>query len=351
MMKNRKYLSIVIHLAAWTVVYFLPELFFEAPAGTVFFFKRNLHFILVVLFFYLNYFILVPKLLLRKKQMLFALALIAGLIFTYYINDVLMHEVRQKNIPVRTYQSQEQANHMKHRMERRRQAENMGTAVVVLIGFFISTVMRETREWYIQGEQGKEMEKQKLMSELSFLKSQVNPHFLFNSLNGIYALAIKKSDKTPDAILQLSDLMRHMLYESEKEWVDLSKEVDYLKNYIALQKLRLANNAVIDFEVKGDIEGKQIEPMLFIPFIENAFKHGVDSEGADIHIQLEVKFKRLYFSMQNRISTAHQKDEVSGIGLANVKKRLDLHYGSNYKLDYEEKKGIFSVNLQLNLKS
>ncbi len=350
-MKNRKYLSIIIHLAAWTVVYFLPELFFEAPASSVFFFKRNLHFVLMVLFFYLNYFILVPMLLLRKKQLFFALALIFGLIFTYYVNDILMQEVRQKYVPAHSYQSKEQAVHMKYRMARRRQAENMGTAVVVLIGFFISTVMRETREWYIQGEQGKEMEKQKLMSELSFLKSQVNPHFLFNSLNGIYALAIKKSDKTPDAILQLSDLMRHMLYESEKELVDLSKEVNYLKNYIALQKLRLADNAVIDFEVTGDIVGKQIEPMLFIPFIENAFKHGVDSEGADIHIRLAVKHNHLYFSMLNRISTASQKDEVSGIGLANVKKRLDLHYGSNYKLDYEEKKGIFSVNLQLNLKS
>ncbi len=350
-MKNRKYLSIIIHLAAWTVVYFLPELFFEAPASSVFFFKRNLHFVLVVLFFYLNYFILVPRLLLRKKQLIFALTLILGLIFTYYVNDIFMQEVRQKYVSARSYQSKEQAVHMRHRMERRRQAENMGTAVVVLIGFFISTVMRETREWYIQSEQGKEMEKQKLMSELSFLKSQVNPHFLFNSLNGIYALAIKKSDKTPDAILQLSDLMRHMLYESEKELVDLSKEVNYLKNYIALQKLRLADDAVIDFEVTGDIVGKQIEPMLFIPFIENAFKHGVDSEGADIRIHLEVKHNQLYFSMLNRISAAYQKDEVSGIGLSNVKKRLDLHYGSNYKLDYEEKSGIFSVNLQLNLKS
>lgn len=350
-MKNRKYLTIIIHLAAWTVVYFLPELFFEAPASSVFFFKRNLHFILVVLFFYLNYFILVPKLLLRKKQFLFALALIFGLIFTYYVNDVIMQEVRQKYIPVRTYSSKEQALHMQHRMERRRQAENMGTAVVVLIGFFISTVMRETREWYIQGEQGKEMEKQKLMSELSFLKSQVNPHFLFNSLNGIYALAIRKSDKTPDAILQLSDLMRHMLYESEKDLVDLSKEVNYLQNYISLQKLRLSKDAVIDFKVAGEVKGKQIEPMLFIPFIENAFKHGVDSEGADIRIRMEVHDRHLVFSLQNRISSAHQKDQVSGIGLSNVKKRLDLHYGNRYTLNYEEKKGIFIVNLQLNLKS
>ena len=350
-MKNRKYLTIIIHLAAWVVVYFLPELFFEAPADSIFFFKRNLHFILVVLFFYLNYFIFVPQLLLRKKQIIFALVLILSIVFTYYVNDFIMQEVRQKYIPVKTYPTQEQTIRMQHRMEHRRQAENMGTMVVVLIGFFISTVMRETGEWYIQEKQSKEMEKQKLVSELSFLKSQVNPHFLFNSLNGIYALAIKKSDKTPGAILQLSDLMRHMLYESEKERVDLSKEVDYLKNYIALQKLRLAKDAVIEFDVKGEVAGKQIEPMLFIPFLENAFKHGVDSEGADIRIRLEVKQNRLNFSMFNRVSAARQKDRVSGIGLVNVKKRLDLHYGDQYKLDYEEKNGIFTVNLQLNLKS
>ncbi len=348
-MNNRKLLTIIIHLTAWVVVYFLPELFFEVPVGSIFFVKRNLHFILIVLFFYLNYFIFVPHLLLRKKQIIFALLLVFSLVFTYYINDFIMNEVMRKYEMPLNYKTHDQRIHKQRRIAHRRQAENIATVIVVLIGFFISTVIRETREWYIQEKQSKEMEKQKLISELSFLKSQVNPHFLFNSLNGIYALAIKKSDKTPGAILQLSDLMRHMLYESEKERIDLSKEVDYLKNYIALQRLRLTDTAKVDFKVVGNIVGKQIEPMLFIPFLENAFKHGVDSEGVNINVLLETKQNMLFFSVVNRVSTAKQKDESSGIGLANVKKRLDVHYGNRYKLNYEEKKGIFSVSLQLNL--
>jgi len=351
-MKARKYLTLIIHLAAWSVVYFLPELLFEAPAGTVFFIKRNLHFILVVVFFYLNYFIFVPRFLLSKKQILYAAALVLSLVFTFYVNDLTMRYVRKNYETPRVYKSLQRKAQMKHRMERRRNAENTGTLVVVLLGFFVSTVSRETRELYKQEKQRKDMEKEKLVSELSFLKSQVNPHFLFNSLNGIYALAIKKSDKTPDAILQLSDLMRYMLYESEEELVGLNKEVKYLNNYIALQRLRLpADEARIIFDVEGDVASKQIEPMLFIPFLENAFKHGVDSEGADIAVKIAVKGNELFFEVANRVSQAKSKDKASGIGLSNVKKRLDLHYGHQYRLDYEQVKDIFKVKLHLNLRS
>lgn len=240
---------------------------------------------------------------------------------------------------------------MERRRERHRHAENAGTVVIIMMGFFISTIARETREWYVQEKERKEMEKQQLISELSFLKSQVNPHFLFNSLNGIYALAIKKSDKTPDAVLQLSDLMRHMLYESEKEEVALEKEVEYLQNYIQLQKLRLPGEAQVTFDVEGDISGKNIAPMLFIPFIENGFKHGVDADGVAIQIKMKVEGNALTFDMMNSISKAASKDPVSGIGLTNVRKRLDLLYAGNYYLNYRESNGRFIVHLQLKLKA
>jgi LytS/YehU family sensor histidine kinase len=172
---------------------------------------------------------------------------------------------------------------------------------------------------------------------------------LFNSLNGIYALAIKKSDATPDAVLQLSELMRHMLYESEKEEVALGKEVEYLRNYLQLQKLRMPEGAQINFDVEGDVGGKMIAPMLFIPFIENGFKHGVDIDGVRIQIKLKVKDNTLTFDMINSISGSTSKDASSGIGLANVRKRLDLLYGNKYHLDYKESNGNFVVHLQLNL--
>lgn len=352
-MKSQKYLTPLLHILAWIVVYFLPDLFFEVPKGTVFLVKRNLQFFLVVLFFYLNYFIFVPHLLLKKKQLLFFLALLASLVFTYYTNNSVMNYVHNKygkTTEVKSLNPQEQ-RHIDHRMQRRRDAENAGTVFMVLLGFLISTVICETREWYKQDRRRKEMEKEKLLSELSFLKSQVNPHFLFNSLNGIYALAIKKSDKTPEALLQLSNLLRHMLYDADQKMVSLKKEVDYLKNYIQLQRLRLSDDVKINFDVSGDLSAKMIEPMLFIPFVENAFKHGVDSEGADIKIKLSVKGRHLTFEVINRVSKAKSKDASSGIGLANVKKRLDLHYGDDYVLHQGESQGFFKVDLHLNLKS
>ncbi|HFB61389.1 MAG TPA: histidine kinase [Bacteroidetes bacterium] len=350
-MTFRKYLTPILHVLAWIVVYFLPDLLFEAPAGPVFFVKRNLHFVLVFVFFYLNYFLLVPKLLLHKKQWLYALAILAALVFSYYINDTVMGQVREKYRKTETVKqvSPREVRRITERRQRHRHAENAGTVVIVMMGFFISTITRETREWYVQEKERKEMEKQQLISELAFLKSQVNPHFLFNSLNGIYALAMKKSDKTPEAVLQLSDLMRHMLYESDKEKVALEKETEYLQNYIQLQKLRLPPEVQVNFQVEGELQGKTIAPMLFIPFVENAFKHGVDSRGGNIQIKMQVKGNALSFDMINRISQAQNKDAVSGIGLANVRKRLDLLYPNRYKLEYKETNGNFVVHLHLAL--
>ncbi len=352
-MQFRRYLTLLLHILAWIVVYFLPDLLFEAPAGPVFMVKRNLHFVLVFFFFYLNYFLLVPRLLLYKKQWVYALTVLVALVFSYYVNDAVMSRVREKYF-TETFSrplSPKEVQRMKARRERHRHAENAGTVIVVAMGLFISTITRETREWYQKEKERKEMEKQQLISELSFLKSQVNPHFLFNSLNGIYALAIKKSDKTPEAILQLSELMRHMLYESDKEKVELEKETEYLKNYILLQKLRLPSEVQVHFQTEGDLRGKTIAPMLFIPFIENAFKHGVDAKGGNIQIRLQVSGNKLSFDMMNRISKAQNKDKVSGIGLSNVQKRLELLYPGRYKLEYKETNGNFVVHFHLNLET
>ncbi|MBN2638498.1 MAG: histidine kinase [Bacteroidales bacterium] len=354
-MKIRRIFVIALHILAWVAFYFLPDLLFDAPSGEIDLIKRNLHFILVFFFFYLNYFLFVPFLLLRKRQLLFATVLVLSVVLTYYVNDSAMAYVHDIYTPVKPLVTDQKTtlktpNIRLHRWERRRNAENTGTAVFVLLGFLISTVLYETKEWYQQEKVRKEIEKQKLVSELSFLKSQVNPHFLFNSLNGIYALAIKKSDKTPDAVLQLSDLLRHMLYDADEDKVLLSKEVDYLKNYIQLQKLRLPANADITFETTNLTSDFEIEPLLFIPFVENAFKHGVDAHGSEIKINLVVADNQLHFSVLNRVSEAKSKDKASGIGLSNVKKRLDLHYGGRYSLNYGAEKGYFRVDLKLNLK-
>jgi len=229
----------------------------------------------------------------------------------------------------------------------RRVANTLGIFVILLL----SSSIRLTREWYKNEKQTHIMAKEKLTSELSFLKSQVNPHFLFNTLNGIYSLANKKSDKTAGAIVKLSELMRHMLYESEKEFISLEKEIEYLKNYIDLQKLRLSKEAKINFNIHGDTNNKKIEPMLLIPFIENAFKHGVDANGADIIIELSISENNLHFRVNNRISESKEKDDNKGIGLSNIIKQLNHLYPGNHTLNIEEKNGYFLIELILNLKN
>ncbi len=218
-------------------------------------------------------------------------------------------------------------------------------------GFFVflSTVYKFTVDWFFNENEKSELEKQKLTAELAFLKSQINPHFLFNSLNNIYSLAYRKSDATPNAILKLSEIMRYMLYESNESRVLLSKEIVYLKSYIELQKLRFKGDGYVVLEVEGEIDDLRILPLVLISFVENAFKHGLATEENDpIQINISVFEHNLIFTVKNLKSDAN-KDETGGIGLANVKRRLDLVYPDCYKLSVENQERHYLSELYLNL--
>jgi LytS/YehU family sensor histidine kinase len=181
------------------------------------------------------------------------------------------------------------------------------------------------------------------------LKSQINPHFLFNSLNNIYSLAYQKSEKTPEAILKLSEIMRYMLYESNEDKVELSNEIRYLENYIELQKLRFKDNIYIKFEINGDPLGLMITPLVLISFVENAFKHGIatDSENP-ISISLNLTDGKLLFHVSN-IKSSMNKDITGGIGLQNVQRRLSLIYKDRYRLQIDDTNDIYNCELYLNL--
>ena len=279
---------------------------------------------------------------------------------TYFISHTYFHyfegrsvmagpgyKMTMKNYDNKSGRGKQAAFQRARSMRERR--NNEATTSAVFIALLLSATIRITQEWYKNEKQRQEMEKEKLASELSFLKSQVNPHFLFNTLNGIYSLANRKSDKTPGAIVKLSDMMRHMLYESGKDVVSLDKEIEYLNNYIELQKLRLSEDANVSFKVEGDTAGKKIMPMLLIPFFENAFKHGVDADGADINAELTVSDNELKLKVINRISKSQKKDEGSGIGLVNIKKQLEHLYPNSHSLTIDEKEGYFSVELSLKI--
>jgi LytS/YehU family sensor histidine kinase len=206
--------------------------------------------------------------------------------------------------------------------------------------------------WFLQEKLRRELENEKLQAELSFLKLQVNPHFLFNALNNIYSLAvIENSARTSTSILMLSDMMRYMLYEKEDEEnkVSLEKEIRHINSYIDLERMRQTDPVFINFSIEGETGGKRIAPLLIFPLIENACKHGVLTDPAKpVDISLKLTNEGIEFSIVNYVNT-YFKDKTGGIGLQNVRKRLDLLYGGNYKLDLQNTGERFIVYLKLPL--
>jgi len=199
------------------------------------------------------------------------------------------------------------------------------------------------------------IEQQKLEAELKTLKGQLNPHFLFNSLNNIYSLALIKSDKVPDLILKLSDLMRHIIYESKENYISLDKEIEFVNNFIALQKIRTSDQTKINYQINGEIPSAKIAPLIFEPFIDNAFKHGLPGISDLDFISIIFCFDQsdfLNFELKNNYEeTENWNKKNSGIGVENVKQRLKLLYKKDeYNLKITRQNNIFTVQLKLKLK-
>ena len=216
-------------------------------------------------------------------------------------------------------------------------------------------VIKLLKKWYKDQQEAKSLEKEKLEAELKFLKSQVHPHFLFNTLNNLYSLTLKKSDNAPEVVLKLSELMSYMLYDTVAKQVSLSKEINYINHYIDLEKIRYGERLDVSFNISGDLSGKMIAPMLLLPFIENSFKHGVSGELETVWVSfdLHVTEDKLVFKVENSKSPEDDHLKISsyrsGIGLKNVKRRLDLIYADNYDLKIFDEKDTFLVVLKLKL--
>ncbi|MFD2161825.1 sensor histidine kinase [Paradesertivirga mongoliensis] len=286
--------------------------------------------------FYLNYLYILPKYLSKRKYWMFSacivlLVLISGLLkygFAFLFRDVILIS-RDGQIPFERYY--------------------IGAIFTGLFFIFLSTAFKFAVDWFLNEKVRKNLESEKLIAELAFLRSQINPHFLFNSLNNIYSLAYQKSDKAPEAIMKLSEIMRYMLQESNEPRVQLGREIRYLENYIELQKLRFKGQAYIELSISGDYGEQSIAPLILISFVENAFKHGVASDPDNpIKISVRILNNQLHFEIQNKKSLLN-KDESSGIGLSNVKRRLDLLYVGKYALDIEEDLDTYYCKLDLNL--
>ncbi len=288
--------------------------------------------------FYINYLFILPTFLNRKKYLWFSLSILLLVMITafikcglaYYFYDIVIKRNGSKFVmDFWLYYS--------------------SAAFVSCFFIFLSTVLKFIQDWFLNEKVKSNLENENLIAELAFLKSQINPHFLFNSLNNIYSLAYQKSEKTPEAILKLSEIMRYMLYESNEDKVALSAEIRYLENYIELQKLRFKDNIYIKFEINGDPLGLMITPLVLISFVENAFKHGIATDIENpIRIELNLSEGKLLFHVIN-IKSSLNKDITGGIGLQNVQRRLSLIYKDRYRLHIDDNNDIYNCELYLNL--
>jgi two-component system, LytTR family, sensor kinase len=343
-MKLDRFSIVLIHIAGWILLYLLPPLVTESEIRLPQNFGMVLNWTLVIVFFYINYLWLVPKLLSNSKFLQYFGAIMLMLFISFFTTESYTRY---------RYHQESQEHHdppPQHHGPPR--FKGYFSSLFCFAVLALGTSIRVTEGWYINEKQKKEMENQKLGAELSLLKSQINPHFFFNTLNSIYSLAIIKSEKTPEAVLKLSEIMRYIIYDTEKKVVPLSKEVEYIANYIELQKLRLPDIVKVDFKTKVEDGNAVIEPLLLLPFVENAFKHGVDVEkGSTILISITQEGEKLKFHVSNPLidDAGNIPDKYRGIGVNNTLKRLKLLYDDHFTFSAGSVKDQYVVDLVINI--
>ena len=318
-------------------------------------FELRLYFQLTFLVaaFYINYYILVPKFFLTKKRLqyfLLAVILIAVLmmfqqIIVEFLTPENLKSLSRKNSPGRNFGN-------RSLFWRSFPFINNAIFMILIVGF--STGVRLINELKKRELTEKEKEKAHLDSELAFLKNQISPHFFFNTLNNIYALIEMNRGQAQEAVEKLSDMMRYLIYESEGKDIPLYKEIDFMQNYIELMKLRISSKVKLDIVFPKKIPNINIPPLLMIPFIENAFKHGITLQNDSyIIISMVITDMELLFVCKNGVpqNSTQAKDSVGGIGLSNVKKRLEILYNKRANLTIKNSENEFSVILKLPIKN
>jgi two-component system LytT family sensor kinase len=331
----------ILHAAAWFAFFILVVIL--APGREMHSFSPNPPFPdflvrifpVLVLFFYLNSFLLIPRILARQQLWAYLGCL---LFFSLLIPGITafrdLFSSTPGNLPPEI-----------------RAIQTLYTLVLFLLVLIASTGNNIVQNWFSAESQRREIEFQKTATELSFLKSQINPHFLFNTLNNIYTLSILKSEKAADSILKLADMMRYVLTEVGDKPVPMEQEIHYLEQFIDLQKIRLTESVKVEFQVFGDPAGHTIAPLLLLPFIENAFKYGVSTRiDSIIKISITLKPGTIILQTENQVFEEKLAKELStGTGLRNAGRRLELLYPDRHWLRTETIGSKFFADLTLNV--
>jgi len=341
---------IALHIGGWILLYLLPPLVLQTEVRLPSNFGDYMYWIIVIVFFYINYLWLIPHYLSRRKFIPYFLSIFLMLVITYSANELYIRHVHRVEAARRGDDVHRNDDQPRRRYPRFR---GYNSALFCFAVLALGTSIRVTESWYENEKQKKEMENQKLGAELSLLKSQINPHFFFNTLNSIYSLAIIKSKRTPEAVLKLSEIMRYIIYDTERKLVPLSKEIEYIANYIELQRLRLPEEIKVKFKTDLGEGDAVIEPLLLLPFVENAFKHGIEVEkGGIITVSVTRKGNKLHLHVENPLvdEVPDYQNGPSGIGMKNTIKRLKLLYEANFTLSTGPVHTNYVVDLVLKLK-
>ncbi|OAV67520.1 Inner membrane protein ypdA [Bacteroidales bacterium Barb6XT] len=361
--KRERAALILAHITGWAIFIVFPivneaDLWQAVSRHPTLFIATNLF---LISYFYLNLNLFVPCFLSKKKIIVFFGVTFACIVL-YFIIPWIFHSYFFSGQPFRPdmpFQGKHPEflpdKHFPHsRMRPDEMMKRLGIytrTTQFLLVFIVSTGIKVITQWYEEKHRLKELESSKVEAELSFLKSQIHPHFLFNSLNSIYYLALSKDDKAPEAILSLSDFLRFVTTESDNNYIDLEKEIKMLEEYLNLQNLRVSEKFDLKFDLKGEFTSLKIMPLTFIPFVENAFKYGISAHiDCFIHLTIEAVNRMLVFTIANSIIQG-QKDIIrsSGIGLENIKKRLELAYPGRYELEIKNNEHTYSVYLKIRL--
>jgi len=291
----------------------------------------------LLVFFYLNYYFFVDRFYFTRKYMVYALVVIAVLIISFPLTDAIVFSL---NGPPPEIDHEGQRHHRPSLL-----MVFLNKKLYLFLFVFIASLFLRIRQRL------KVIQQEKTTSELSFLKAQINPHFLFNTLNSIYSLSIQKSDDAPQAIVKLSSMMRYVLKETKDDYVQLDNELNYVQDYIELQKLRIDKKIKLKVEIERNESRQKIAPLILIPFIENAFKYGVNSEeDSSIDIKIKVDSKVLNLDIHNnKVKNVFAENLSTNLGIENTRKRLDLLYPRKYKLTIGDNEKEFIVNLVLQL--
>jgi len=348
-MVNNNTKRVLMHLLIWIalIIFVTVQLFMDNKEIRIdLYYRLVLHFF----FFYVNYIVLVPVFLLKKRKVLYFISVLGLLCISYFVYTSILSPFDINP----DFKLSQELRELRGRTGNRRiwlfRGVRSMPIVFTLMTIIVSTAIRMYEEWNNNDRKKKEIEAQKYLSNLEALKNQVNPHFLFNSLNSIYSLTAKKSNDAPEAVIMLSELLRYMLYQTNDEYVLLKLEMAYIENYIKLQRLRIAKNENVKINITGKISTQKIRPLLFISFIENAFKYGTDFKGStEVKIDICIMDDELQFNCVNLIGHRTKDEKSSGIGMQNTRERLELLYPEKHWLSIKEEDNRFVVDLKLNL--